>query len=103
MKHELVICSLKQGPNCIMLPIYLKTTDTMKEASTKAIVDTSATGDFIDQDFVAAAKLLTHKLSKPIPVHNVNRMPNEAESIHKVVDILMTYQGHSECILLTVT
>jgi len=27
--------------------------DTMEETSTEAMVDTGATGDFIDQDFVA--------------------------------------------------
>ena len=43
MKRKLVIRSLKQGPNCIMLPIHLKTTDTMEEASTEAMVDTGAT------------------------------------------------------------
>ena len=48
----------------------------MEEASTEAIVDTSATGDF-----VAAAKLPTCKLSKPIPVYNMDETPNEAESI----------------------
>jgi len=59
MKRKLVIRSLKAGPKCIMLPIHLKTTDTMEESSMEAMVDTSATGDFIDQDFVTCAKLLT--------------------------------------------
>ena len=59
MKHKLVICSLEQGLNCIMVPIHLKTTDTIEEASMEAIIDTSATGDFIDQDFISATKLLT--------------------------------------------
>jgi len=45
---KLIICSLDKGPNCIMLPIHLKTTDTLEEASTEAMVDTSATRDFID-------------------------------------------------------
>ena len=103
MGRKLVIRSLEEGPNCIMLPIHLKTTDTMEQASTEAMVDTVATGDFVDQDFVTAAKLPTRKLSQPIPVYNVDRMPNEAGSIHEVVDVLMTYHGHSEHILLAVT
>ena len=103
MKQKPVIRSLEQGPKCIMLPIDLKTTDTMEESSTKAIVDTRATGDFIDQDFVTQAKLLTHKLSEPIPVYNMDRTLNEAGSIHEVVDVIMTYNQHSECILLAVT
>ena len=69
----------------------------------EAMVDTGATGDFIDQDFITREKLLTCKLSQPIPVYNVDRSPNEAGSIRKVVDVIMTYEQHSECILLAVT
>jgi len=75
----------------------------MEETSTEAMVDTGATGDFIDQDFVTRAKLLTRKLSQPIPVYNVDGMLNEAGSICKVVDMIMTYDQHSEHILLVVT
>jgi len=72
IKHKLVICSLELDAKCIMLPIHLKTTDTMEETSTEAIVDTGATGDFIDQDFVTRAKLPTRKLSQPILIYNVD-------------------------------
>jgi len=96
MPQMLKIHSLKPGLNCIMLPIHLKTTDTMEEALSEAIVDTGATGDFINQDSVRNAKLLTRKLSQPIPVYNVNGTPNEAGSIHEVMDMITTYSGHSE-------
>ena len=92
----LKIHSLKPGLNCIMLPIHLKTMDTMEEASSEAMVDTGAMGDFIDQDFVQNAKLPTRKLLQLIPVYNVDGTPNEAGSIHEVVDMIMTYSGHSE-------
>ena len=75
----------------------------MEELSTECMVDTGATGDFIDQDFVTNNKLLTCKLSKPIPVHNVDGTLNEAGSIRKVINVVMTYQRHSEQILLAVT
>src|SRR6266511_1404947 len=99
MPQTLKICSLEPGPNCIMLPIHLKTTDTMEEASSKAMVNTGATGDFINQDFVRNAKLPTLELSQPILVYNVNGTLNEARSIHEVVDIIIIYGGHSEQIL----
>jgi len=72
MKYKLVIHSLELGPKCIMLPIHLKMMDTMEESSMEAIVDTGATRNFIDQDFVAQAKLPTHKLSQLIPVYNMD-------------------------------
>jgi len=103
MKWKLIISSLELGPKSIMLPIHLKTTDTMEESSTEAMVDTRATGDFIDQDFVTQAKLPTRRLSQPIPVYNVDGTLNEAGSIHEVVDVFMTYNRHSKCILLAVT
>ena len=103
MARKLVIRSLDEGPNCLLIPIHLKTTDTLDEASSEAMVDTGATGDFIDADFVERAKLPTRKLSQPIPVYNVDGSPNEAGHIDKVVDVLMTYNGHSERILLAVT
>src|SRR6266511_2167599 len=103
MPQTLEICLLEPGPNCIMLLIHLKTMDTMEEASSEAMVNTGAMGDFIDQDFVRNAKLLTHKLLQPIPVYNVDGTPNKAGSIHKVVDIITPYGGHSEQNLLVIT
>jgi len=75
----------------------------MEETSTEAMVDTGATGDFIDQDFVTQEKLLTRKLSQPILVYNMDGTLNEAGSIREVVDVIMTYERHSERILLAVT
>ena len=103
MTRKLIIRSLEKDPRCIMVPIHLKMTDTMEEASTEAMVDTGATGDFLDQDFVNQAKLPTRKLSQPIPVYNVDGTLNEAGSIREVVDMIMTYDGHSERILLAIT
>jgi len=40
----------------------------MEETSTEAMVDTSATGDFIDQDFVTQEKLPTRKLSQLVMI-----------------------------------
>jgi len=49
---KLIIRSLEQGPNSIFIPIHLKTTDTLEEVNTEALVDCGATGDFIDESFV---------------------------------------------------
>ncbi len=103
MSHKLVICSLEVNLKCIILLIHLRTTDTMKELSMEFIVDTGTTRDFINQDFITQAKLPTQKLSQPIPVYNVDGTLNKARSIHKVVDIVVIYNQHSEHILLAVT
>jgi len=56
IKRKLVIRSLEMDAKCIMIPTHLKTTDTMEETSTEAMVDTGATRDFINQDFVTPRK-----------------------------------------------
>jgi hypothetical protein len=85
-----------------MLLIHLKTMDTIEETATatQAMVDTSVTRDFINQDFVNWTGLPTCKLIQPIPVYNVDGTPNEAGSINEVVKVVMCYNGHSECILV---
>jgi len=103
MRPRLVLNSLEKGPRCIMIPIHLKTTDTLEEVNSEAMVDSGATGDFIDEEFVERAKLPTRRLSAPVPVYNVDGSLNEAGSIDRVVDVLMTYERHSERILLAVT
>jgi len=103
IKRKLVIHSLEMDAKCIMIPTHLKMTDTIEETSTEAMVDTGATGDFIDQDFITREKLPTHKLSQPIRVYNMDGTLNEARTIREVVDVIMTYERHSERILLAVT
>lgn len=103
LSSKLVIRSLEEGPNSIRIPVHLRTTDTLEEVNTNALVDCGATGDFIDEGFVERSKIPTRKLSQPIPVYNVDGSPNEAGSITKVADMIMTYKGHSERILLAVT
>ena len=68
-----------------------------------ALVNCGATRDFIDEGFVEQTKIPTWNLSQPIPVYNVDGSLNEASSITKVADMVMTYKGHSEQILLAVT
>ena len=92
MRPRLVLNSLEEGPRCIMIPIHLKTMDTLEEDNSEAMVDSSATGDFIDEEFIERAKLPTRRLSVPVPVYNVDGSLNEAGSIDRVVDVLMTYE-----------
>jgi hypothetical protein len=86
-----------------MILIHLKTTDMLEEVNSEAMVNSGATGDFIDEEFVERTKLPMRCLSVPVPVYNVDGSLNEAGSINRVVDILMTYERHSERILLAVT
>ena len=87
----------------LQIPVELVTTDTAQPLGTQALVDSSATGLFIDKDYVVHNKLTMRTLSHPIPVFNVDRMPNECRAITEIVDLVLQYDGHLERALLAVT
>jgi len=87
----------------IILPIEVSTTDTSEVHSIKVLLDSGATDNFVDQDFVRAKGINTQSISHPIPVYNVDGFPNEAGQISKVVNVVLRYKTHSERTLLAVS
>jgi len=87
----------------IILPIEIGTTDTSEVHSVKALLDSRATGNFIDKDFVCTKGISTWNISHPILVFNVDSSPNKARQITEVVDMVLRYKTHSERMLLTVS
>ena len=61
------------------------TTDTGEVKSVQALLDSGATGMFIDRVYVKANRLSTRTLSSTIPVRNVDGTPNEAGLVTEVV------------------
>jgi len=55
------------------LKAELETTDTGEVKSVNFFVDSGATREFIDRHYAKSNQLHTWKLSKPIPVYNVDR------------------------------
>ena len=66
------------------------------------LLDSGATDNFIDKDFVRTKGISTQNISRPIPVFNVDGSSNKAGQISKVVDIVLYYKTHSERMLLTI-
>jgi len=77
--------------------------NTSKLHSVKALLDSKATGSFIDRDFVRSKGINTQTLSRNIPVFNVDSSPNEAGQISEVIDVLLRYKTYSERMLLAVS
>ena len=77
--------------------------DTSELHSVRALLDSGATGSFIDRDFVRSKGMNTWTLSRNILVFNVDGSPNEAGQISKVVDVVLRYKTHSERMLLAVS
>jgi len=74
----LSISVLDAQETSLFLPVEIGTTDTSKLHSVKALLDSGATGSFIDRDFIHSKGINTQTLSCNIPVFNVDGSPNEA-------------------------
>jgi len=73
-----VISALDAQGTSLLLPVEIRTTDTSKLHSVKALLDCGATGSFIDRDFVRLKEMNTWTLSHNILVFNVDGSPNKA-------------------------
>jgi len=69
--------------------------------SVKVLLDSGATGNFIDKDFVHTKGISTQSISHPIPVYNIDGSPNEAGQISEVVDIVVRLANSKAGIKLT--
>ena len=87
----------------LLLPVEIGTTDTSELHSVTALLDSRATGSFINRDFVHSKGINTWTLSCNIPVFNVDGSSNEARQISEVVDVLLYYKTHSKRMLLAVS
>jgi len=83
--------------------VEIGTTDTSELHFVKALLDSRATGSFIDRNFVCSKGIKTRTLSCNIPVFNVNSSPNEAGQISKVINVLLRYKTHFKRMLLAVS
>jgi len=99
----LSISALDARGTSLLLPVKIGTMDTSKLYSVKALLDSGATGSFIDRDFVRSKEINTRTLSHNIPVFNVDSFPNEAGQISEVIDVLFHYKTYSERMLLAVS
>jgi len=99
----LSISALDIRGTSFLLPVEIGTTDTSELHSVKALLDSRATGSFIDRDFIRSKRINTRTLSRNILVFNIDGSPNEAGQISEVIDILLRYKTHSKRMLLAVS
>src|SRR5271156_462067 len=103
LPSKFVIAAIDGSSTSLKLKVELETTDTAEVKSINALVDSGATGEFIDRHYAKSCGLRLLKLSKPIPVYNVDGTPNEAGFVTKVVDLILRYKNHSERTLFAVS
>ena len=93
-----------EGPRrSLKLNIELQTTNTGETRAVKALLDSGATGMFIDRTYVKANCFPTRTLSSLIPIRNVDGTLNEAGSVTEVVELVLRYRNHSKHAFFAVT
>ena len=84
------------------LGVQLQTVDTGAKMVVSALLDSGATGLFLDKRFVQENHLNTRKLPRAIPVYNVDGTLNQGGSIQEEVDLIMHFKDHSESVSFAV-
>jgi len=78
------------------IQVQIQTLDTRAQHELQALLDSGATGLFLSTSFVERNNLNTRKLPRAIPVYNVDGTLNQGGSIKEEVEVIMTFQGHTE-------
>ena len=75
----------------VFLNVTITMMDTHDSITVKALLDSGATGMFIDREFVHKSGLKTRVLPYPIKVYNVNETLNEEGSITEEIMLMMSH------------
>jgi Retroviral aspartyl protease len=89
------ICSIHLESK-ICLNVEIKVADMHAKIEVEALLDSSATGLFINHALVQNNGIATCVLDHPIPVYNIDGSLNRGGSITEEVTLIMAYQGHQE-------
>src|SRR5271155_3986804 len=103
LPSKFIMAAMEGNPTSLKLKIELEPTDTVEVKSANALVDCGATGEFTDRHYAKSCRFHLLKLSKPIPVYNIDGTPNEARSVTEVVDLILRYKNHSEQTIFAVS
>ena len=68
LPEKFTIVTTEGTPNSLNLKVEIKTTNTAEKKSITALVDSGATGEFIDRQYAKSCQFNLLKLTQPIPV-----------------------------------
>src|SRR3979490_582612 len=89
--------------NSLNIDVEIETTDMAMKRNANALVDCSATGLFVDAEYVRSNNISTCRLTTPIPVYNVDGTAADAAPPRSNPRLILRYKGHAERPKLTVT
>jgi len=74
----------------------IQTTDTGEVHAVSALLNSGATGLFIDPEFMQRNCLAMQSLAQAIPVYNVDGTPNKQGAICNIVNVIMRFHNHTK-------
>lgn len=77
--------------------------DTGEMIQLSALIDSGATGMFIDEQFVQEQGWNLDEVSRPIPIFNIDGTLNANGNVKHTIDLALEIQGHRERATFTVT
>ena len=80
----------------VWLNIGIEKVDTHKGVTMKALLDSGATGMFMDRKMAARNEFKLQKLERPVVVRNVDSTNNSGGAIIHQVEVNMYYKSHVE-------
>src|SRR5260221_2748323 len=93
----------KNSPHSLNIQVELTSLTSLASISMSTLLDSRATGMFINRSFVQKHQLETTPLPQPVLVRNVDSSPNENGSVTEEVHVTLRFGRHSERVHLTVT
>jgi len=94
--EERVVRCTMQPLREVWMKIGIKKIDTHEGVMVKALLDSGATGMFVDKKFAEKHGFKLDKLEKPLIVTNVDSSNNSGERITYEVECNVYYRGHQE-------
>jgi hypothetical protein len=88
--------TVRPGGRAVEIDIQLQTLDSGKKFDLRALLDSGATGLFLDTIWVRENKISTKRLERARPVYNADGSPNEAGAISEVAEMIIRYGDHTE-------
>jgi len=73
------------------LKVGLRTVDSHEVEEVNMLLNSGATGLFIDCTWLHQKKIMTHKLEHPIKVYNIDGSVNRGGSITEEVTLILSY------------
>jgi len=86
----------------LMINVRLRTMDIHHMVDVKALLDSGATGMFIDKKFAEGNGIEMQLLDKPIRVYNVDGTLNQEGSITHEVILMLLHKGHKKKVVVEV-